>query len=117
MKEKRAALADHAAASDGADDMIPERRRLTNIGTFRAYVFNYLKAHPTIHDSMTLLVRQLPLGPQGLPLEIYCFSNDTDWGNYEMLQGDIFDHLLSLLPEFGLKAFQEPAGSDFRKLG
>jgi miniconductance mechanosensitive channel len=117
MKEKRAALADHAAASDGADDVIPERRRLTNIGTFRAYVFNYLKAHPTIHDSMTLLVRQLPLGPQGVPLEIYCFSNDTDWGNYETLQGDIFDHLLSLLPEFGLKAFQEPAGSDFRKLG
>jgi miniconductance mechanosensitive channel len=117
MKEKRAALADHAAASDGADDVIPERRRLTNIGTFRAYVFNYLKAHPTIHDGMTLLVRQLTLGSQGVPLEIYCFSNDTDWENYETLQGDIFDHLLSLLPEFGLKAFQEPAGSDFGKLG
>ena len=118
MKEKRAVLADQAAASDGADaDVIPERRRLTNIGTFRAYVLNYLKAHPTIHDGMTLLVRQLTPGPQGVPIEIYCFSNDTDWGNYEVLQGDIFDHLFSLLPEFGLRAFQEPAGSDFEKLG
>jgi miniconductance mechanosensitive channel len=118
MREKRAALTDHAAASARASaDLIPERRRLTNIGTFRAYVFNYLKVHPTIHDAMTLLVRQLDSGPQGVPIEIYCFSNDTDWGKYEALQGDIFDHLFALLPEFGLRAFQEPAGSDFAKLG
>ena len=118
MTRKREALAQHDASYAGADtDLIPERRRLTNIGTFRAYVFNYLKAHPTIHDGMTLLVRQLQPGPQGVPLEIYCFSNDTDWGNYEALQGDIFDHLFALLPEFGLRAFQEPGGSDFEKLG
>ena len=118
MKQKREALSEHTEESDGADsDVIPERRRLTNIGTFRAYVFNYLKAHPTIHDGMTLLVRQLAPGPQGVPIEIYCFSNDTDWGNFEDLQGDIFDHLFALLPEFGLRAFQEPAGSDFAKLG
>jgi miniconductance mechanosensitive channel len=66
---------------------------------------------------MTLLVRQLDPGPQGVPIEIYCFSNDTDWVNYEDLQGDIFDHLFAILPEFGLRAFQEPAGSDFAKLG
>ena len=118
MTRKREALAQHDASHAGADtDLIPERRRLTNIGTFRAYVFNYLKAHPTIHDGMTLLVRQLQPDPQGVPLEIYCFSNDTDWGNYEALQGDIFDHLFALLPEFGLRAFQEPGGSDFEKLG
>ena len=118
MKQKRDTLAEHDASSAGTDsELIPERRRLTNIGTFRAYVFNYLKAHPTIHDGMTLLVRQLAPGPQGVPIEIYCFSNDTDWGNYEALQGDIFDHLFALLPEFGLRAFQDPAGSDFAKLG
>ncbi len=118
MKQKRDTLAEHDASSAGTDsELIPERRRLTNIGTFRAYVFNYLKAHPTIHDGMTLLVRQLAPGPQGVPIEIYCFSNNTDWGNYEALQGDIFDHLFALLPEFGLRAFQDPAGSDFAKLG
>ncbi len=118
MRQKREALAEHDASSEGSDsDLIPERRRLTNIGTFRAYVLNYLKAHPSIHDGMTLLVRQLVPDPQGVPIEIYCFSNDTDWGNYEDLQGDIFDHLFALLPEFGLRAFQEPAGSDFAKLG
>ena len=118
MKEKKESLAEHVASREGTDsDLIPEQRGLTNIGTFRAYVLNYLKAHPTIHDGMTLLVRQLDPGPQGVPIEIYCFSNDTDWVNYEDLQGDIFDHLFAILPEFGLRAFQEPAGSDFAKLG
>jgi miniconductance mechanosensitive channel len=118
MEQKKGDLAEHAAASGAADTgLIPERRRLTNIGTFRAYIVNYLRAHPTIHEEMTLLVRQLQPGPQGVPIEIYCFSNDTDWVNYEDLQGDIFDHLFALLPEFGLRAFQEPAGVDFAKLG
>jgi miniconductance mechanosensitive channel len=118
MEQKKGDLAEHAAASEAADTgLIPERRRLTNIGTFRAYIVNYLKAHPTIHEEMTLLVRQLEPGPQGVPIEIYCFSNDTDWVNYEDLQGDIFDHLFALLPEFGLRAFQEPAGVDFARLG
>ncbi len=98
------------------DDVIPDPRRLTNVGTFRAYVRHYLRNHPMIHQEMTLLVRQLQPGPKGLPLEIYCFSNDTDWGNYEGLQGDIFDHLIASLTEFGLQAFQEPSGSDFKAL-
>ena len=106
-----------ANAREGpADDVVPDQRRLTNVGTFRAYVLHYLKNHPTIHQDMTLLVRQLQPGPQGLPLELYCFSNDTDWGNYEALQADIFDHLISSLPEFGLEAFQEPGGSDLKAL-
>jgi miniconductance mechanosensitive channel len=98
------------------EDTIPEARRLTNVGTFRAYVVNYLRAHPMIHDRMTLLVRQLPSTSKGLPIEIYCFSSNTAWVAYEDLQGDIFDHLISILPEFGLVAFQDPAGSDLARL-
>ena len=106
-----------ANAREGpADDVVPNQRRLTNVGTFRAYILHYLQNHPTIHQDMTLLVRQLQPGPQGLPLELYCFSNDTDWGNYEALQADIFDHLIASLPEFGLEAFQEPGGSDLKAL-
>lgn len=88
-------------------------RRLTNIGTFRAYVEQYLKKHPSIRQDMTLLVRQLSPGPTGLPIEIYCFTNTTAWVAYESIQSDIFDHLYAVLPEFGLHAFQEPAGHDF----
>ena len=98
------------------DDVIPDPRRLTNVGTFRAYVRHYLSNHPKIHQGMTLLVRQLQPGAQGLPLEIYCFSNDTNWENYESIHADIFDHLIASLPEFGLRAFQEPAGSDLKEL-
>lgn len=90
-------------------------RRLTNVGTFRAYVLRYLRAHPGIHQDMTLLVRQLQPGPDGLPLEIYCFTSDTRWTVYEDIQSDIFDHLLSVLPEFGLRVFQEPTGYDLRE--
>lgn len=82
-------------------------RRLTNLGTFRAYIERYLRSHPGIHQGMTLLVRQLAPGPQGLPLEIYCFTVSTAWGEYEAIQSDVFDHLLAILPEFGLRVFQE----------
>ncbi len=93
------------------------KRRLTNVGTFRAYAFNYLKHHPNIDQSMTLIVRQLAPGPEGLPLEIYCFTNTTVWAAYEDIQSDIFDHLLAIVPEFGLRLFQKPAGSDLVGLG
>jgi len=92
------------------------RRRLTNAGTFRAYAYNYLKNHPNIDKNMTLIVRQLGPGPEGLPLEIYCFANTTEWAAYEDIQSDIFDHLLAIVPEFGLRLFQKPAGSDLEKL-
>jgi len=88
------------------------RRRLTNIGTFRAYVFEYLRNHSQINPEATLLVRQLPPGPQGLPLEIYCFTRTTEWGAYESIQSDIFDHIIAITPEFGLRLFQDPAGAD-----
>ncbi|MGD9387723.1 MAG: mechanosensitive ion channel family protein [Gammaproteobacteria bacterium] len=89
-------------------------RRVTNIGTFRAYVAAYLAAHPRVHRGLTRMVRQLQPGPQGLPLEIYCFTNTTAWVEYESIQADIFDHLYAILPEFGLRVFQAPAGGDIR---
>jgi len=92
------------------------RRRLTNVGTFRAYAYNYLKNHPKIHEGMTLIVRQLGPGPEGLPLEIYCFTNTTEWAVYEDIQSDIFDHLLAIVPEFELRLYQKPAGSDLANL-
>ncbi|KWV93956.1 MULTISPECIES: mechanosensitive ion channel family protein [unclassified Erythrobacter] len=93
-------------------------RRITNIGTLRAYVIAYLKSHPRIASrGFTLLVRQLPPGPQGLPLEIYCFTDTVVWSEYEAIQADIFDHMLAILPEFGLRIFQEPSGLDLAQLG
>ena len=89
-------------------------RRQTNIGAFRAYVVAYLKAHPMIHQDMTFLVRHLAPTAQGLPLEIYVFSRDQVWANYEAIQADIFDHILASLPLFDLRVFQYPNGHDFR---
>jgi miniconductance mechanosensitive channel len=92
-------------------------RRITNIGTLRAYVIAYLKSHPRIAGAgFTLMVRQLPPGPQGLPLEIYCVTDTVEWPQYEAIQADIFDHMLAILPEFGLRIFQHPSGQDFAQL-
>jgi len=81
-------------------------RRLTNIGTFRAYCDAYLRNHPCIHKDLIIMVRQLDPTEFGLPLELYAFTNDPAWKSYEGVQSDIFDHLLSILSEFGLKAYQ-----------
>jgi len=89
-------------------------RRLTNVGVFRAYVGAYLRNHPGISQEMTLLVRQLQSTPQGLPLQIYAFTNTTQWAVYESIQSDIFDHLIAILPEFDLRVFQAPSGMDLR---
>ena len=98
------------------EDGLINGRSLTNIGTFRAYIEGYLRNHNKIHDEMTFLVRQLAPSSSGLPIEIYVFANDTDWINYESIQSDIFDHLLAVVPEFDLKVFQHPSGSDFNKI-
>lgn len=91
-------------------------RSQTNIGIFRAYVQEYLRRNPNIHPNMTFLVRQLAPTETGLPLEIYVFSKDQAWANYEAIQADIFDHLLAALPTFGLRVFQNPNGHDFQQL-
>lgn len=89
-------------------------KKLTNVGTFRAYVTEYLKHNPCIHKDMTFLVRQLAPGPEGLPIEIYVFTNDTRWAFYESIQSDIFDHLYAILSEFDLHSFQQPSGQDLK---
>lgn len=113
---KQRELASHNAGL-GDDAGLPgNARRLTNVGTFRAYVLAYLRARPDIRADMTLIVRQLEPGPHGLPLELYCFTATTAWAEYEGIMADVFDHLLAILPEFGLRAFQDPTGSDLRAL-
>lgn len=91
-------------------------RRLTNLGTFRAYLRMYLKQHKSIHNNMTQIVRQLAPEAQGIPLEIYAFSNDTSWSNYEAIQSDIFDHIFAVIPEFGLRIYQAPSGYDMQQI-
>ncbi len=101
----------------GVDPASPVNgRKLTNVGTFRAYLTAYLKTHPGIHPGMIQMVRQLQPTPEGLPLEIYAFTRDTAWIAHEGVQADIFDHILAVAPEFGLRVFQAPSGADIRAL-
>jgi len=92
------------------------KRRLTNIGTFRAYVEFYLRQHKGIAQNQTIMVRQLQPTSQGLPLEVYAFTNTIAWVSYEAIQSDIFDHLIAILPEFGLRVYQAPSGHDLQRL-
>ncbi|MEM9207630.1 MAG: mechanosensitive ion channel domain-containing protein [Pseudomonadota bacterium] len=110
LKEDALAASNARLAGDAADTV--NRRRLTNIGTFRAYVLAYLQDRDDIRQDMTLLVRQLAPTPEGVPIEVYCFTTTTAWGEYENIQADIFDHLMSIIEEFGLTLFQQPAGTD-----
>lgn len=101
----------------GADNSnLVNARRMTNLGTFRKYLELYLRNHPKINQEMTFLVRHLQPTEKGIPIEIYVFSNDQKWANYEAIQADIFDHVLAIIPEFGLRVFQNPSGEDFKSL-
>ncbi len=91
-------------------------RYLTNIGTFRQYMEEYLRHHPGINQEMTLMVRQLKVTSKGIPLQIYCFTGTIEWIPYEKIQSDIFDHVLAVIPEFGLRIYQEPSGSDIKMI-
>lgn len=115
IEQKQKELRDYNEALGGEPGDV-NMRRLTNIGTFRAYILNYLKNHPKIHQEKTLLVRQLAPTPHGIPLEVYVFTNDTAWSVYEGIQADIFEHVMALVPEFGLRLFQNPTGADFKKV-
>ena len=92
-------------------------RALTNVGTYRAYIKAYLRNNKDIHKDMTFLVRQLSPTPNGLPIQIYVFSKNTNWIDYEEIQSDIFDHLISALHQFDLKIYQQPSGNDLLKIG
>ena len=87
-------------------------RRMTNIGVLRAYITEYLRNSPNLNKDMTMMVRQLEPTSQGLPLQIYTFCSDKRWVYYEGVQADIFDHILAIIPEFDLRVYQQPAGSD-----
>ncbi|WP_248800477.1 mechanosensitive ion channel family protein [Pseudomonas sp. MWU13-2105] len=111
---KQAELKAWNEAQGNVAAMAANRRRMTNLGTFRAYALAYLKSHPEVQPDMTCMVRQMQTTAQGVPLEIYCFTSTTAWADYERIQGDIFDYLLAVLPEFGLSLYQQPSGNDLR---
>jgi miniconductance mechanosensitive channel len=117
IAEKKRAIEQFNESPDRDPAVNADVRRLTNVGTFRAYIEAYLREHPRIHKGMTLMVRQLAPTSEGLPLEIYCFTNTTDWGAYEGIQADILDHVFAVVPDFGLRCFQAPAGRDLEALG
>ncbi|MBW3565682.1 MAG: mechanosensitive ion channel family protein [Acidobacteria bacterium] len=113
---KRSELEEYNKKVLTESDLVANARRLTNVGTFRAYVVKYLQQRPDVHSAMTFLVRHLEPGSDGLPLEIYVFTKTTAWAEYEAIQADVFDHLLAILPEFGLRVFQNPTGHDFERM-
>jgi len=114
IRDKKDKIASYNLENKVDASQVINVRRLTNIGTFRAYIQIYLRNHPKIHKEMIQMVRQLPSGELGLPLEIYAFTNDTAWSSYESIQSDIFDHILAVVPEFGLRVFQRPTGYDIK---
>jgi miniconductance mechanosensitive channel len=117
LKRKEEELADYRAQVRGEFAHVATNlRRLTNVGTYRAYLQGWLDAHPQIHRQMTCMVRQLPPQPEGLPLEIYCFTTTTKWAEYEGIQADVFDHALAVASEFGLRVFQAPSSDDLRQV-
>lgn len=113
IKQKEAEIAEYNTKYKLEKDNEVNARRMTNIGTFRKYIEYYLKEHPKLKKDMTILVRQLQVTPEGLPLEIYVFSADQRWIEYEAIQSDIFDHIFAIINEFSLKLYQNPTGQDF----
>ncbi len=113
-KKQKEIAKDHQLQQHSPDSPL-NGRRLTNLGTFRAYIREYLKRHPHVRQDLTLIVRHLqPEASKGLPLEIYCFADDTRWDTYEGIQADIFDHVLAAMPFFGLRTYQRNALVDNR---
>ncbi len=116
LANKEQEIAAYNAQLNIAEGDVYNGRRQTNLGIFRHYLDAYLKQNPNIHPEMTLLVRHLQPTETGIPIEIYVFSKDLNWANYEAIQADIFDHVLAILPEFGLRVFQSPSGYDLAQI-
>ncbi|KGJ92229.1 mechanosensitive ion channel family protein [Colwellia psychrerythraea] len=114
-KQELAQNGDNSNSDEIAQSIQPlNSRQLTNIGTFRAYITKYLQENSHIRSDLTCMVRQLTATQTGLPLEIYCFANTTNWLDYEAIQADIFDHLFAIAPQFDLRVFQHPSGHDWQ---
>ena len=96
-------------------ELLINGRNQTNLGVFRKYIDAFLRDNPAINKDLFLMVRHLAPTNQGIPIEIYCFSNDKKWENYEHIQANIFDHLLASVPYFNLEIFELPTGQDFTK--
>lgn len=116
VKQTQETLQKHNEEHRIDNSVLVNGRRQTNLGVFRAYLREYLKNNPNIHDSMTILVRQLAPTEKGIPMQIYCFSKVTGWNEYEDIQSDIFDHILAITPYFDLKVFQNPTGNDLKNI-
>lgn len=112
LEEKQAEVERTNRELGASADEPVNRRRLTNLGTFRAYAMAYLRQHAEIRHDLLLNVRMMEPGSEGVPVEVYCFTAVTAWMEYERIQGDIFDHLLAILPEMGLRLYQAPSGAD-----
>ncbi|UWG99099.1 mechanosensitive ion channel family protein [Dehalobacter sp. DCM] len=117
IENKEHVLAEHNLKHGIDDKQSVNSRRLTNIGTFRAYLHFYLQNHPEINTTMVRMARQLPITEHGIPIEIYAFTKDTTWETYEAVQADIFDHIMAIVPEFDLRIYQSPTGYDLRHMG
>ena len=115
VARKKKELEEHNLKHDIDESVLVNGRRMTNVGTFRAYLVEYLRRHPKIHQDLTFLVRQLAPTDRGLPIEVYVFSSDQRWVQYEAIQADIFDHMYAVLPQFDLRPFQNPSGSDIER--
>ncbi|HKJ79158.1 MAG TPA: mechanosensitive ion channel domain-containing protein [Prolixibacteraceae bacterium] len=116
VQEKEQEIREYNKKHKVADEDLISGRRQTNVGVFRKYLEMYLRQHPKVHQNMTFLIRHLQPTEKGLPIEIYVFSKDIVWANYEAIQSDIFDHVLAVIPEFELKVYQAPSGSDLTKI-
>ncbi len=113
IEKKHKEITQHNQAQKVNLESLANGRRMTNIGIFRNYIEAYLLNHPSVHKNLTILVRQLKPTENGLPIEVYAFTNDTNWKKYEGIQSDIFDHILAVANEFDLTVFQNPSGADF----
>lgn len=116
IASKKKELADHNKKHNIDDSVVVNGRRMTNLGTFRAYITAYLKQHPSVHKELTFLIRQLESDRVGVPIQIYVFTNTVVWAEYEGIQADIFDHLFAVAPEFGLRIFQDPSNYNYEKI-
>jgi len=115
ISERQKEIDKNNAEENVNTELLINGRRMTNLGVFRAYTAAYLHKHPLIDTGMTFLVRQLQPSEKGIPLEIYVFSSDQVWANYENIQADIFDHLLASISFFDLAVYQSISGLDVRQ--
>jgi len=116
VREKEKELREYNKGKNLTDEDKISGRHQTNVGIFRKYLEVYLRQHPFVHQDMTFLVRQLQPTSEGLPIEIYVFSNQQEWAKYEAVQADIFDHVMAVIPEFELRVFQQLSGTDIAKI-